>query len=497
MSDQEKPTKINLETRPPIVTIMGHVDHGKTSILDAIRKSDVVSGEYGGITQHIGAYQITYNSKEITFIDTPGHEAFAQMRARGGKAADIVILVVAADEGVKPQTREAISHAKASAAHIIVAINKIDKAGANPQKVKQELASDNILVEDWGGDIISIELSAKTKEGIDKLLDAILLVAEMQQLKADLNGELEAIIIESRLDKKRGVVVSCIVRNGTLSVGDKVEAGKVGAKVKSIMDDKGKMLKSAGPSKPIEVLGFNHVPHVGDLIMKTGSDLAELTSEGSRVEIVGSNAKKTIALVLKADTEGTLEAVKGSLSKLVTSSVGATYALKFLYCGTGDISESDVLLALSTKGVVIGFNVKIPSGLDEFAETNNVSVKVYKTIYELVDDAEKILQGTALKEESKIKGRAEILKLFKLQSGDMVLGSKVVAGALKPGIKISIYDKNPADITKEDVPLYMGTIKSLKKGKEEVALVGKDNECGVLLKPQFEEVRDKMWIEVR
>lgn len=485
------------EIRPPIVTVMGHVDHGKTSILDAIRKTNVQEKEYGGITQHIGAYQITHKGKKITFIDTPGHAAFTQMRARGGRAADIVVLVVAADEGVKPQTKEAISHARAAGVTIIVAINKMDTPGANPQKVKQELAQENILVEDWGGDIISIGVSAKTGENLDKLLDALLLLAEMKELKAQSDGELEAFIIESKVDRKRGVVVSAVVRNGTLLKGDKVVASGKACKVKTLMDDKGQLLTKAGPSTPVEILGFSDVPHVGDLIVQEGSDLVELSIDEEAIEIVGKDAKKTISLILKADTQGTLEAVKGSLADLVTSSLQATYALKFLHTGTGDINDSDVMLAHGSKGVVLGFNVRVSPAIIETAKENKVFLKTYKTIYDLVDDADKLLEGTAIEEEAKIRGRAEILKLFKLPSGDIIAGSKIVAGALKVNSRVQIYDKNPADITELDVPLYMGGIKKLKKGREDVALMGKDTECGVLLKPEFDGLAPGQWIEVR
>ncbi len=497
MANTKVENKNKNELRPPIVTIMGHVDHGKTSILDAVRKSDLAAREYGGITQHIGAYQISHHNKKITFIDTPGHEAFAQMRARGGKAADIVVLVVAADEGVMPQTKEAILHTKAAAVPMIVAINKMDTAGANPQKVKQELAQESVLVEDWGGDVVSIPLSAKTGEGIDKLLDAILLIAEVHEVKGNASGELEAIIIESKLDRKRGVVVSCIVRNGTLRVGDKVIASNLEAKIKSIVDDKGKAIDEAGPSTPVEILGFGKVPHVGDLIMQSGSELAQLAIEVNRVEIIGKNAKKTVAMVLKADTEGTLEAVKGNLAKLISSSVQATYALKFLHCGTGDVTESDVMLAQGAKGVVVGFNVRIPQSVADLAESNKILVKTYKTIYDLVEDSEKLLQGTATQEEAKIKGRAQVIKLFKLPSGDVVAGSKVIAGALKVGAKVSVYDKNPADVMVEDLPLFTGMIKNLKKGKDEVNIVGRDNECGILFKPEYSDIKEGMWVELK
>lgn len=498
MSSDKTKTTTEKNLRAPIVTVMGHVDHGKTSILDFIRHSNVQEKEYGGITQHIGAYQIQHKNKKITFIDTPGHAAFTKMRARGGKAADIVVLVVAADEGVKPQTKEAISHALAAKVPIIVAINKIDKAGSNPQKVKQELASENILVEDWGGECISIEVSAKNGENLDKLLDAILLVAEMHEFKADPDGELEAVIIESRLDRKKGVVVSCIVRNGTLRFGDRIVSGGYTCKVKAMTDDKGVVVKSAGPSTPVEILGFSEVPQVGDLIVYEGSDLAELAVQEDQTEIIGKDAKKTVAVVLKADTQGTLEAVKSSLADLISSSVGATYALKFLYCGTGDISESDVMLAQSAKGgIVLGFNIRLPSSAASVAEANKVLVKTYLTIYDLIDDAKNILEGTAVEAESKIKGRGQVIKLFKLPSGDVIVGTKVLAGALKSGGRVSVYDKDPADVTSDDIPLYTGTIKSLHKGQEEVKIIGKDVECGVMLKPHFADVAVGMWMEAR
>lgn len=489
--------KTEQNIRAPIVTIMGHVDHGKTSILDAIRKTNVQEHEYGGITQHIGAYQISRNGKKITFIDTPGHAAFTQMRVRGGKAADIVVLVVAADEGVKPQTKEAISHIKAANVPIIVAINKMDKPGADPRKVKQELAQENILVEDWGGSELCIELSAKSGEGLEKLLDAIVLLAEMHSLKGDPNGELEAIIIESRLDRKKGVVVSCVVRNGNLRVGDKVSASGYSAKVKSMVDDSGKLVKEAGPSDPVELLGFSKVPHVGDLILAEGSELAVLAQDENKVEIIGKDAKRMISVILKADTQGTLEAVKSSLAELVTtSSAETTYALKFLHTGTGDVNESDVMLAQSGKGVVIGFDVRIPPAVEDLAEASGVLVKSYRTIYDLIDDASKLLEGTAITEASKIKGRAKVIKLFKLESGDVIAGCKVLAGALKVKAKVAIYDKNPADLKKGDEPMYLGSIKKLKKGKDDIDVAGKDNECGVLLKPQFEGVAEELYLEV-
>lgn len=497
MSEVGKKTQKNILKRAPIVTVMGHVDHGKTSILDYIRKTNVQSREFGGITQHIGAYQVTYKSQKITFIDTPGHAAFTQMRARGGKASDIVILVVAADDGVMPQTKEAILHARAAGSTIIVAVNKTDLPQSNVQKVKQGLAQENILVEDWGGDIVCVEVSAKTGKGIDNLLDAIQAVADLLNLTSDPEGELEATIIEAKLDRKRGVVVSAIVRSGTLVVGQEITASGFSAKVRSLSDENGAMLKSANLGAPVEILGFKDVPNVGDLIVTKGSELAMLAKDENRVEIVGKSANKTVAVVIKADTQGTLEAVKASLANLVTSSVGSSYALKFLHTSTGDVTESDVMLAQNVKGIVIGFDVRIPEPVAELARENKVVAKSYKTIYELIDEANDLLEGTALEEEMKIKGRAQVLKIFKLPSGDVIAGARVLAGALKEDSRISIYDKDPSTLKEQDIPLYTGNIKKLKKGKDEVKVVGKDNECGLLLKPQFDGIKEGLWVEVR
>lgn len=484
------------EYRPPIVTFMGHVDHGKTSILDAIRHTNVQEGEYGGITQHIGAYQITHNQKKITFIDTPGHEAFTQMRARGGKVADIVVLVVAADSGVQPQTKEAIAHARAGGSDIIVAINKMDLPSADSQKVKQQLAQENIMVEDWGGDIICVEVSAKTGKNLDKLLDAILLVSEMKQLKYLPQEELEAMIIESKKDTKKGVLVTCVVRAGTLKIRDEIVASGFKAKIKSMVDDKGEPLTSADPGTPVEIMGFKETPQVGDLIVEEGSELADLSVDETREEIIGQDTRKVISIILRADTQGTLEAVKASLAEMVTSSVGLTFSIKFLLSATGDITDSDIMLAQSGDGIVIGFNVKIPSYLKDLARDMGVIVKSYQTIYELIDEVGDLLEGSARMEEEKIKGRAKVLKIFKLPSGDKIIGCKVEAGSLKEKNGIAIYDKNPIDLTDEDQPLHRARIKKIKSGKEEIQVAGKNTECGLLLKPQFDDIEKEMWIEV-
>lgn len=493
--------------RPAVVTVMGHVDHGKTSLLDALRHTNIVDKEYGGITQHIGAYQIEYNSKKITFIDTPGHQAFSQMRARGGRASDIVILVVSSEEGVKPQTKEAISHAKAAGVPIIVAITKMDLPSADPKKVKQQLSLENILVEDWGGDVICVEISAKAQKNLDKLLEAIITVWELLNLKSNLKGELEAVIIESKLDSKKGVVVSCIIKNGTLHIGDKVTASGHAAIIKSIMDDKGQLLKEALPSTPVEILGFKKVPGVGDLIVTEGSELAQLAVDINKVEIIGKETKKTVAIIIRADTQGTLEAVKASLASLISESVGSSFSLKFLHCATGEITDSDVMLAHNSHGIVVGFNTKLPASIADLAESLKVRVNTYKTIYELIDEVKVLLEGTAFDAEAKIKGRAQVLKIFKLPSGDIIAGCKVIAGALKENAKVSIFNKDPADylehlaknptlIKKEEEPVFFAHIKKLKKGKDDISVVGKDNECGVLLKPQYEGISIDQWLEV-
>ncbi len=493
LAKDEKPS---ITSRPPIVTVMGHVDHGKTSILDAVRKTSVQTSEYGGITQHIGAYQVIHNSKKITFIDTPGHEAFAQMRTRGGKVADIVVLVVSATESVKPQTIEAISIIKNLNLSAVVAINKIDAPEADVKKVKQELANNDILVEDWGGNVVCVEVSAKTGENIEKLLDSILAVAELLQLKYEPTSELEAIIIEARLDKQKGAVVSCVVKSGTLSIGDKIIASGIEAKVRMLTNDQKVSVSSAFPGDPVEIMGFKDVPNVGDLVLQEGSELAELSISDTKTEIIGRNAKKTVALVLKADTKGTLEAVKASLAALIGSSVGSSYALKFIHSATGPITDSDVMLIYgSGGGIVLGFNVQIFPGAADLAESLHVSVKSYKAIYELVDNAQEILEGSALSAEKKIKGRAKVLKLFPLPSGDVVLGSLIAAGVIREGQRVAIYDKDPGELTKDDTPLFRTEIINIKKGKESAESASKSEECGILLKPAYADIKPDMWIE--
>jgi translation initiation factor IF-2 len=482
--------------RPPVVTIMGHVDHGKTSLLDAIRHANVAAKEFGGITQHTSSYQIDHNGRKITFIDTPGHAAFSNMRSRGGKVADIVVLVVSADDGVMPQTKEVISHVKNAGVPMIVAINKVDLPQADIQKTKQTLAQENVLVEDWGGDVICVEVSATKKLNLDKLLDSILLTADFADLKADPDGELEAFILESKMDRKKGTLVYAIVKNGTLHVGEDVWAGGQVSRIRSITDTNGKSVKSALPSDPIEISGFKRVLNAGDLIVRKGSDLEELAVDDSRIEIIGQDTKKVIGVILKADTQGTLEAIKASLSDIVTAAATADFSIKFTYTGSGDISDSDVSLATGTKSVIIGFNVKAGTSALELAEEKKIPVKIYHTIYSLLDEVTDMLQEAAFSDEAKVKGRAEILKMFKLPSGDLVIGCKVLAGALKVNKRVSIYSKNPADLAREDTPVYTGSVKRLKIKHDDVSIVGKDNECGVFLKPQFDNAEPGFFIEV-
>lgn len=468
--------------RPPIVVVMGHVDHGKTSLLDYIRQTKVAEREHGGITQKIGAYQAAYKNKKITFIDTPGHAAFAQMRARGGKVADIVILVVAADDGVMPQTKEAISHTKAANAHMIVAINKMDAPGAAPDKVKQQLAENEVLVEGWGGDIICVPVSAKTGEGVDKLLESVVALSEIMELSASPLGDLEGVVIESKMDPHRGPIFTGIIKNGTLHVSDEIYTSGTCAKIRALSNFAGESIKEAGPSAPVEISGFPIVPSAGELFVTAkNKDLldakkvekAEETSYGENVKVVN--------LILRADTQGSLEALEGALKKLEN----AEAKIRFLHKATGDITESDILLAHSSKGLIFGFNSRVPAKVADLADSLKIQIKTYNIIYELLDEVEGVLKEVLFKEEVKVKGRAEVLRIFPLESGDIVLGCKVSGGVLKIGAKVAILREGV------EGPVYSGKIKNLKRNKEEVNVVGKDVECGVLLSPNFKEVKVK------
>jgi len=379
---------------------------------------------------------------------------------------------------------------------MIVAINKMDTAGANPKNVKQGLSQEGVMVEDWGGDVVAVEVSAKKKTGLKDLLDSILALAEISEIKGDLNSELEALIIESRIDKKMGVVVSAIVRNGTLKTSDEISASGIDAKVKSLSDENGKRISETQLSQPVEILGFKEGPQIGDLIVEKGSELAELAVDEDRVDIVGKNTKRTVGIIIRADTQGTLEAVKASLASLVTENVDADYSLEFLLESTGSPTESDIFLASSSNGMIVGFNVKISPAILELAKDKGVTLKSYPTIYDLIDEVKEALEGKSFDDEAKIKGRAEILKKFKLPSGDVVAGCIVMAGALKIGDRVAIYDKNPADLEEDDEPLFVGKIKKLKKKKEDIKMAGKDTECGVLFKPQYDDLKSGLFLEI-
>ena len=477
----------NMLTRPAIVTLMGHVDHGKTSILDAIRQTQITATESGGITQQIGAYSVERNGKKLVFIDTPGHEAFTQMRARGGAAADVVVLVVAADDGVMPQTKEAILHAKAAAVPIVVAINKIDLPGANITKVKQQLSQNGILVEGYGGDIVVAEVSAIKGTGIDNLLDVLNLVAELEQdkLKVDINGLLRAIIIESRHDPKRGIEVSAIVKEGTLKVRDDVIAGKIETRIKSIIDSYGKSLKEAVPGDAVKLLGFSETPAVGEIIHRKGEAFEstkkeETETDSKSVLVEGVSKKKALNLIIRADTVGTQEAIVASINKLQVEDAQPV----ILFAGTGDVKESDVLLASTARGVVIAFKVNVSSAVADIADSQKVIIREHDIIYKLLEEIEAALEGVLEIEEAKIKGRGLVIKIFTLpKSGMKIAGTLIEAGKFKVNDRIGIFR------AEDEVPLYVARVKELHIGTDEVDVAKKGSEAGLLFKPALDDVQ--------
>lgn len=477
----------NLQRRPPIVTVMGHVDHGKTSLLDYIRKTNVISNEAGGITQHIGAYSINWKNESITFIDTPGHAAFTSMRARGAKITDIAILVVAADDGVKPQTVEAISHIKAAKVPMIVAINKIDKPEANIERIKQQLTEYEVLPEEWGGDAIMVPISAKTGEGIDKLLEMILLVAEVQDLKANKDRSAVGTIIEAKLDKGKGPVANIIVENGTLNIGDTVVSGFCFGRVRAMIDDKGKNIKKAGPSCPVSILGFDNVPNVGDQIQavdeklsknvinerkaKMAKEMAEKglgTSLDDFLKHSPSEDKKVLNLIIKADVQGSAEALKQMLSKVSNDEA----EVKVIYSAVGAITETDVQLAQVSKAIIIGFNIKPDNKALALAEHNKVEIRLYNIIYEALDDVEYAIKGmVAPKYEEKVIGHAEVRMLFKISSIGTVAGCRVLDG--------KIVRNGAVKVLRNGNTVFEGKIATLKKEKDEVKEILAGFECGI------------------
>ena len=493
-SANEEDDASKLVKRPPIVAVMGHVDHGKTSLLDAFRKTNVVAGEAGGITQSIGAYQIEFNGEKITFIDTPGHSAFTQMRARGAQATDIAILVVAADDGVMPQTVEAINHIKAAGVPIIVAINKMDKPEANPDRIKQQLAEYNILPEEWGGDAICVPISAKTGMGLDDLKQAILLVSEMLDLKANPDKMATAVVIEAELDKNRGAVASVIVENGTLHVGDSIMSGLTYGKVRAMFSDKGKPIKEALPSTPVEILGLNEVPSAGDQVYAVDESLSkqviqeritnikkQRASQSSGVTLdnfmnrVQEGALKNLNIIIKADTMGSVEALKNTLAGIKNDEA----KVNIVHSGAGAVTESDVDLAKTTESIIISFNQKPVAKAKILADKNKVQIKEYKIIYEVVDDITNAINGMlSVKYEEVYIGLAEIRMVFKLSTAGKVAGSYIKDGkAVRNAI---VY------IKRGNEEIGQSTIESLKIVKDEKAEVQKGFECGIKLRDNID-----------
>ena len=478
----------DLVERPPVVTIMGHVDHGKTSLLDAIRKTDVVSGEAGGITQAIGAYSVKYNDKKLTFIDTPGHAAFTEMRARGASITDIVIIIVAADDGIMPQTKEAIDHAKAAGCPIIVAINKIDKPEANVERVMTGLVENGLTPEAWGGDIIVNQISAKTGVGINELLENILLVAEMENLKANPNRYASGAVIESKKDSKVGSVATLLIQNGTLRLGDPIVIGNYFGKVRTLKNDKGQNIVEAKPSTPVEVTGISEVPSAGDKFMafeseKQAKQIAEeraLRSKATDTNFSGMSLDdlfgqiqigvKEINVVLKADVNGSLEAVKNALEKIDVEGV----KVKVIRSAVGAITESDIVLASASHALIIGFNVRASGKSLDTAKEYGITIKTYDIIYKVVEDMEAAMKGMLDPEfEEKVLGTLEIRQIFKFSKVGLIAGCHVTNGVVKNGQK--------ARIIRDDVVVYNGAIKSLQHEKDQVKEVKKDMDCGLTL----------------
>ena len=497
--DDEK----DLLERPPVITIMGHVDHGKTSLLDAIRKTNVVSGEAGGITQHIGAYQIKYNDKYITFIDTPGHAAFTEMRARGASITDIVIIIVAADDGVMPQTIEAIDHAKAAGVPIVVAVNKIDKPTANPDRVMTEMTQYGITPDSWGGDTLFVNISAKTGEGLPELLENLLLISEMQQLKANPNRYALGTIIESKLEKGRGVVATLLVENGTLRHGDCVVAGTMYGKIRQMRSDMGKVVKEATPSTPVEIIGLSDVPSAGDKFMafedeKKARDIAnkrltEKTLNDRRgntsvsLDDLYNQIKmgdvQTLNIIIKADSDGSAEAVKASLMKLNNDEV----KINVIRAQAGAITESDVLLASASKAIVYGFNVRPDATVRQKAEEEKVELRLHRIIYALIEEIEAALKGMRKKEEvEQYLGQAEVRTTFKVSKVGTIAGSYVIDGKLTNSSRLRVL--------RDGKIIYEGKIGSLKRFKDDAKEVKQGFECGILVE-NFNDIHEGDIIE--
>ncbi|MBD9013564.1 MAG: translation initiation factor IF-2 [Lachnospiraceae bacterium] len=507
--DEEDESK--MVPRPPVVCVMGHVDHGKTSLLDAIRHTHVIAKEAGGITQHIGAYMVTINGQKITFLDTPGHEAFTAMRMRGANATDIAILVVAADDGVMPQTIEAINHAKAAGIEIIVAINKIDKPSANIERVKQELSEYELIPEDWGGSTICVPVSAHTGEGMDTLLEMILLTAEVDELKANPNRKARGLVIEAQLDKGKGPVATVLVQKGTLHVGDPIAAGSCFGKVRAMIDDKGRRVKEAGPSVPVEILGLSDVPNAGEIFVQTDSEkearsfaetfisenkerlLEETRSKMSLDDLfsqIQAGNLKELNIIVKADVQGSVEAVKQSLLKLSNEEV----VVKIIHGGVGAINESDVTLAATSNAIIIGFNVRPDSTAKATAEREGVDLRLYRVIYDAIADVEAAMKGMLDPiYEEKVIGHAEVRQTFKASGVGTIAGSYVLDGVFQRNCKVRI--------SREGKQIYEGALASLKRFKDDVKEVKAGYECGLVFDKfndlqEFDQVEAYIMVEV-
>jgi translation initiation factor IF-2 len=496
VEENDKPE--DLLERPPVVTIMGHVDHGKTTLLDAIRQTNVTAGEAGGITQHIGAYQVEINKKKITFLDTPGHAAFTTMRARGAQVTDITILVVAADDGVMPQTVEAISHAKAANVPIIVAVNKIDKPAANPDRVKQELTEHGLVPEDWGGDAIFVHVSALQRQGLEDLLEMILLVSEVQELKANPNKRARGTVIEAELDKGRGAVATILVQNGTLKVGDALVIGSGFGRIRAMVNDKGKKIKEAGPSTPVEIIGLQEVPNAGDPFMafedeRKARSIAESRSVTQRQSELNTTARvtlddlykqiqqgevKDLNVIIKGDVQGSVEALRGSLEKIDIEGV----RVKILHTGVGAITESDVILAAASNAIVVGFNVRPDQNARLRSEQDQVDVRLHRVIYNVIDEIEAALKGMLDPEYKEVViGRAEVREVFKVSKVGSIAGSYVIDGKITRSAK--------ARVIRQGIVVHEGGIDTLKRFKDDAKEVNQGYECGITLE-NFNDVKE-------
>ena len=493
----------SLKPRPCVVTVMGHVDHGKTSLLDSIRHANVISTEAGGITQHIGAYQVERNGQKITFLDTPGHEAFTAMRARGAQVTDIAILVVAADDGVMPQTIEAINHAKAAEVPIIIAVNKIDKVGANPDKVKQELTEYELIPEDWGGDTIFVNVSALKGEGIDDLLEMIVLVSEMAELKANPNRLAKGTVVEAELDKGRGPVATLLIQTGTLNIGDIVVAGFASGRVRAMVDDKGRRIKKAGPSTPVEILGLSDVPEAGDIVYAVEDEKiakqiiskrigrkkeAEL-KQSSRVSLddlfkqIKEGGVKDLNIIIKADVQGSIEAVKQSLQKLSTDEV----RVNPIHGGVGAITESDIMLASASNAIIIGFNVRPDGNARKTADTEKVDLRLYRVIYDAIEDVKKAMSGLLEPEIKEVElGRVEVRQTFKVSKVGTIAGCYVTDGKITSNSQVRII--------RDGIVVHEGKMDTLKRFKDDVKEVREGYECGITLE-KFNDLREGDVIE--